>query len=136
MSNPVHSHPIPTLADQMMRVLDRLGNGESFNDVVENTGITALVCKAQREEALRVGGTSDAKQFFDELLDAHETLLDIGHTHGQRTLVDLFYLLSAIVQSSYVDWYPEESRILDVVQELPSAEKWMQFIKIESVLES
>lgn len=33
-----------------MQVLDRLANGESFNKVVEETGITARVCEALAEE--------------------------------------------------------------------------------------
>lgn len=40
-----------TLADHMMGVLDRLANGESFNRVVEETGITQMVSEARAHEA-------------------------------------------------------------------------------------
>ena len=55
----------PTLAELMMTVLDRLANGDNFNVVVEETGITARVSEAivnQKQQAfyiVQAGGSSD-----------------------------------------------------------------------------
>lgn len=75
----------------------------------------------------------EAIQFMRELLDSTETLLGISEQYGPRTLADLMYLHSAIVSGGYIDFLPGESAVLELVQQLPSAACWVQFIKTEDV---
>jgi hypothetical protein len=76
-------------------------------------------------------GATAAKRFMNELLEATESLTAIAEMHGHRTLADLMYLFSAIQEGGFIDHYPDESSVLEIVQELPSAPQWMQFIKVE-----
>lgn len=70
-----------------------------------------------------------AARFMTELLDAHESLTEIVDKYGDRTLVDLFYLHSAIHKKSVIEVDEiTDSRVVDLVRELPSAEFWMQHI--------
>lgn len=66
-----------------------------------------------------------------ELLSSVETLCGVAEEHGGRTLADLFYLHAAIVNGGFVDAYKGESALLEIVNGLPSAERWAKFIKIE-----
>lgn len=69
--------------------------------------------------------------FMREVLEANETLTDIADRHGVLTLADVTYLLSAINNGTYIDYFPtSQSEILDVVSALPSAALWMQFIQV------
>jgi hypothetical protein len=68
----------PTLAELMMTVLDRLADGDSFNDVVEETGITARVAEAIQKQSkpafyiVQEGGSSEELYVhgFDSSKDA------------------------------------------------------------------
>lgn len=79
---------------------------------------------------------SDAKLFMVELLDSVESLTAVAEAHGERTLADLFYLHSAIAEGGFIDAYPRESDVLEIVESLPSAEKWKAFIKVEYMAQS
>lgn len=69
--------------------------------------------------------------FMREVLEAYEMLTDIAERHGVLTLADVTYLLSAINNGTYIDYFPtSQSEILDVVSALPSAALWTQFIKV------
>jgi hypothetical protein len=81
--------------------------------------------------ALHDPGKFLATQFFEEVLQVHETLTGIADEKGPRTLADLMYLQSAILKGTYVDFYPGESGLMDVVKALPGAETWTQFIRVE-----
>lgn len=72
-----------------------------------------------------------AKQFMQELLDSVETLTGIADMYGTRTLADLMYLHSAIANGGFIDYYPGESCVLDVIKPLPSGEQWVQYVKVE-----
>ncbi len=72
-----------------------------------------------------------AKLFFEELLGSVETLSGIADEHGSRTLADLMYLHSAILDGDFIDHYPGESKALDIARELPSGELWVKYIKHE-----
>lgn len=65
-----------------------------------------------------------ARKFFDELLNGHETVGGIEQTHGARTLTDLFYLMNSILKGEHIDVHPD-SKVADVLLELPSADEWM-----------
>lgn len=72
---------------------------------------------------------SRAAQFMTELLDAHETLTEIGERKGVRTLADCMYMLSAVQKGTFIEvHHPTESKILDVVYSLPSATLWMTYV--------
>lgn len=122
------------LLQLMASVLDRLVDGETFAKVVEETGITARVAEACKGKLDPVG-QKEAKQFFEELLNESETLGAIADEHGVRTLVDLFYLHSAISEDSFIDCDPEESNVLEVVSTLPSAARWKEFIQVNYMLQ-
>lgn len=70
-----------------------------------------------------------AAAFYDELLEACETLGAIAETHGQRTLVDLFYLQAALLTGATIDAWPE-SRVLEILQALPSSSTWLEHVRI------
>jgi hypothetical protein len=72
-----------------------------------------------------------ASRFMDEVLDAHGDLADIADQYNQRTLADVAYLHSAIYKKTYIEVeQPTDSRIVELVQELPSADFWQQHIFI------
>lgn len=72
-----------------------------------------------------------ARQFMEELLDSVETLTGIADLYGARTLADLMYLHSAVVSGGFIDYYPGESCVLDVIKPLPSGDQWVQYVKVE-----
>lgn len=68
-------------------------------------------------------------KFAQELLDSVESLTGIAEEHGARTLADLMYLQMSILDGGFIDYYPEESHVLSIVQSLPSGDEWVKFIK-------
>lgn len=78
-----------------------------------------------------VNGRHAASLFFKELLDSVETLSGIADEHGARTLSDLMYLHAAIMNDSFIDFYPGESSVLEIAKALSSGERWSAFIKVE-----
>ncbi|WP_341744734.1 hypothetical protein [Azonexus hydrophilus] len=72
-----------------------------------------------------------ADKFMQELLESVETLTSIAEEHGSRTLADLMYLQLAIMKGGFIDYYPDESNVLDIARSLTSGEKWASFIKVE-----
>ena len=73
----------------------------------------------------------NANVFYSELIDSVETLTEIAEIHGARTLADLMYLQQAISKNGFIDYYPGESKVLDIVSSLPSGKKWANYIKTE-----
>jgi hypothetical protein len=64
-----------------------------------------------------------------EVLDAHGDLADIADQYNQRTLADVAHLHSAIHKKTYIEVdQPTDSRIVELVRELPSADFWQQHI--------
>lgn len=76
-------------------------------------------------------GLKAANQFMTELLASKEVLSAIAELYGARTLADLIYLHTAIMSGGFIDHYPRESNVLEIVQDLPSGKQWATFIKIE-----
>lgn len=74
-------------------------------------------------------GSSAALRFMGELLDSVETLTGIADEHGAQTLADLMYLQEAILEDGFIDNHPDESKVLEIVQGLPSGEQWAHFIR-------
>lgn len=82
-------------------------------------------------ESLRETVHGPAARFMRELLDAHECLTDVVDQYNAHTLADLFYLYSAIHKDTYIEVFnPTDSRVIEVVRQLPSAEYWSEFIRI------
>lgn len=75
-------------------------------------------------------GAGPAKRFFKELMENVETLTGIAELHGARTLADVMYLQNAVLDGSFIELYPDESAVLKIVDELPSAAIWRQFIQM------
>ncbi len=90
------------------------------------------VLKAQNvSEATKDLG--DATLFWRELSESVESLTELADQHGPRTLADLMYLQNAILSGGFIDHYPGESNVLEVVKALPSAERWLQFVTAEEL---
>lgn len=77
-----------------------------------------------------------ATLFMRELIDSVESLTAIAEKHGARTLADLMYLQSAILEGGFIDAYPAESAVQRIVGGLPSASLWSKYIKQEYMLSS
>jgi len=90
-------------------------------------GKTTVELKAERADL--------AAKFMQELLDSVETLSGIGDEHGSRTLADLMHLQQAILNGGFIDHYPDESKVLEIAQSLPSGEQWVKFIKVEYMVQ-
>ena len=82
-------------------------------------------------------GKEAAALFFQELLESVDTLAGIVEEQGSRTLADLMYLQNAILSDGgFIDHYPDESKVLDIVSALPSGDRWSTFIKVEYLASS
>jgi hypothetical protein len=111
---------------------------------VESSDIAALTLAdmgdspARRDDAggARRGYVQDARLFMTELLGSVETLTGIAETHKVRTLADLMYLQNAILNGSFIDHYPGESAVSDVVAALPSADRWMKYVVLQEPQEA
>jgi hypothetical protein len=68
--------------------------------------------------------------FMDELLGSVETILGISQTHGIATVVNLFYLQNAIFKGSYIEEYPQTSKVLELVSDLPSGAIWKEYVHL------
>lgn len=72
-----------------------------------------------------------AARFMEELLNAHETLTGIVDQYNDRTLADLLYLHSAVHKKTFIEIEQvTDSRIVELIRQLPSADFWMQHIFI------
>lgn len=78
-------------------------------------------------------GSGAAMLFFKELMENVETLTGIADLHGARTLADVMYLQNAILDGTFIELYPDESAVLKVVDDMPSAAIWRQFIQVPEV---
>lgn len=119
---------IPTLAELATEVSNSEASDgcEAGYTVVHAGYLRALLNK------IRLGTNAEhAALFLKELLDSVETLTGIAEEHGPRTLADLVYLQAAILNDGFIDHYPGESRVPELVQRLPSGRLWMQYIKTE-----
>lgn len=68
--------------------------------------------------------------FMSELLERFDALSCIADEYGSRTLVDVTYLLSAVNKGTFVEHEAGESRLAEAIEELPSARRWKQYIKM------
>lgn len=69
-----------------------------------------------------------AELFYSELSDQVETFTSLGETHGPATLANLFHIHAAITTNGFVELL-EESAVLDVLADLPSKDRWLQYVR-------
>jgi hypothetical protein len=98
------------------------------NDYVKNH-VKFLLARLDRAYANTRDTAADGQRFMKELLDSVETLTGIAEQHNPRTLADLMYLHSAILEGGFIDYYPAESAVWEVVRGLPSGEEWEKYLK-------
>lgn len=106
------------------------GDGKLLLSTSDSTELTL------NEIVLAFNGKRAATLFFQELLDSVESLTAIAEENGARTLADLMYLQSAILDGGFIDYYPGKSKVLEIASALPSGRAWVGFIKKEHVLET
>lgn len=111
------------------------GELELLLDGIADADKRKAVCRLLSRE-LSSPDTNRAAEFWDQLLGSVESLTELAETHGPRTLADICYLHAAIAHGGFIDAYPDDSRILDVIQDLPSAEEWMTYVQVEQSAES
>lgn len=95
-----------------------------YVDGAGNTLIDGLTTQEREAQAAK-----KAALFMQELLASVETLSGLADEHGQQTLVDLFYLHSAIVTNGFIDVFSDHSAVSKVVSALPSAEVWLGYVR-------
>jgi hypothetical protein len=71
-----------------------------------------------------------AVAFFEEALEAADTLGAIAESYGQRTLLDVFYLHGALLSGDWIDAWEGESRVVEFLQTLPSAQTWLANVRV------
>jgi hypothetical protein len=92
------------------------------------------IAKAIGAGNLEPAQNGPASRFMSEVLDVYGDLADIADQYNQRTLADVAYLHSAIHKKTYIEVdQPTDSRIVELVRELPSADFWQQHIYLVSV---
>jgi len=101
--------------------------------VADNSEGDKTVVRFFTVEALNLtSGKHAASTFFKELLESVESLSSIADRYGSRTLADLMYLQNCILNDGFIDHYPDESKVLEVINSLPSCKQWSSFINIAS----
>ncbi len=101
--------------------------------VADNSEGDKTVVRFFTVEALNMAsGKQAASMFFNELLGSVESLIGIADMYGPQTLTDLMYLHNAILNGGFIDHYPYESKVLEVINSLPSSMQWSSFINIAS----
>lgn len=70
-----------------------------------------------------------AARLFSEINEAVVSFTALAEELGARTLSDLFYLQGALLIGGFIDAWPT-SQVLRVIDTLPSAKVWRQFISI------
>lgn len=118
----VESIPTPT-------VIPPFVNNPQSEATIMNAHSNPKLSKSPRKTAETNG--REACQFMEELLDSEESLAAVGELYGPRTLADLMYLQNTVLTGGFIDVYPEESKVMEVVRDLPSGQKWTSFMKVE-----
>lgn len=128
-AEPSRAVPTQGLLEQMRSVLDRLANGEDFNAVVEQTGITAKVTEALADQGkpcyvvIQEGGSSDELYVnaYDDQASADAFRVDCTSDGSYRT--------SPVIQAprSLVD-HPE---FLDVAKSLARSVLELDYVDVD-----
>ena len=129
------SQRVAQALDQMDALLDPknqlLAVTQSSATAVGSRQDMAIIrARLAKLEALELR-TCEAQLFMSELLDSVETLSAIVEEHGATTLADLMYLQEAILDGSHIDAHVGQSKVFEVVSQLPSGKRWEHFVKRE-----
>jgi len=103
-----------------------LFHGEAAHSTTEGEIWMKQFTQEQKAERFDLG-----RQFMSELLDSVETLTGVADEYGAQTLADLMYLHSAILADGFIDVYPQGSAVTLVIESLPSASTWKQFVQLD-----
>jgi hypothetical protein len=100
----------------------------AINNLIE--GAAAPVPAAESNTAANTANdNTPASRFMAELLAENETLTAIADSHGNRTLADCMYLLSALQKGTHIEVHdPSESHIVAILEGLPSWAEWMTYV--------
>lgn len=71
-----------------------------------------------------------ADQLLQEVLTHHGCLATVVHLFGPATLIELMYLQGAVMKSTFIEHCVEDSRLVDCLNELPSASTWLTYVDI------
>lgn len=83
------------------------------------------------DNAMRDAVHGPAARFMDEVLNAHDSVAGIVDQYNDLTLADVLYLHSAIHKKAFIEVEtPTDSRIVQLVRQLPSADFWQQHIYV------
>ncbi|MEX3630078.1 MAG: hypothetical protein VB138_12020 [Burkholderia sp.] len=82
------------------------------------------------EYSTRIHRHHEACLFMSELLGSVESLSAIGEKHGASTLGSLLYLVDAIQNDGCIDVPAFDPSILPVINELPSASRWIRHMRL------
>jgi hypothetical protein len=101
-------------------------HGEAAHTTTEGEIWMRQFTQEQKAERFDLG-----RQFMSELLDSVETLTGVADEYGAQTLADLMYLHGAILADGFIDVYPYRSAVTQVIESLPSASTWTQFVQLD-----
>lgn len=108
----------------------KLFGDDNFYNWINEQWIIIPESKARAEiDALRKANAELADLFKQELAAYTDAMGGIVNAHITPTLVSLFYLEQAIRDDCFIECVSDESRVLDVVCNLPSCERWFEYIK-------
>jgi len=94
-------------------------------------GLREKITKVLNDEILRDAVHGPAARFMDEVLNAHDSVASIVDKYNDLTLADVLYLHSAIHKKTYIEVEaPSDTRIVELVRQLPSADFWQQHIYV------
>lgn len=105
-------------------------NGTDLSSAVDSIDADVKEVEEAREVVGPRPNPAAAKLFFKELLDSVETLSAIADQYGPRTLADVMYLQNAIAKGTFIDHYPGESSVTEVVNGLPSSDRWAGYVQM------
>jgi len=103
-----------------------LFHGEAAHSTTEGETWMKQFTQEQKAERFDLG-----RQFMSELLDSVETLTGVADEYGAQTLADLMYLHGAILADGFIDVYPYRTSVTHVIESLPCASTWKQFIQLD-----
>lgn len=128
---------IRILSDRILGSIEDARNktipADTLPDVVREEASGAINQVFDYFEATAIQSVYDAagaERFYRELIASTESFDLLAETHGVRALSDIIYLQAAILNNTYIDVYPDTSKIIEIVKGMPSADHWMGYIKI------
>jgi hypothetical protein len=113
---------------------DIVARGQSQADEWEHSE----EARAEQERLVRFANQANraeaAQQLMSELLSRFETFGQLSDQYGSETMNELMQLQDAILNGGYVDYYDSSSRLLEVIGELPSADRWSLNVSVIDAL--